>query len=221
MIAAAACFFLAAANAPSEASTISGSYSGHITNLNFGVAAAGAPDIKLNDPFEVDYSYDTTAPVYSTTSGSLGDVGTTYYGTTFSLTVGAFHISFAEPKIDVDDFPASSSFADEFMVWGCSCFETVGSDIPGWNVDAMFLGLLVPSSTFNGTDLPTSPLDPANDYPPDELQLTLKQPETNTEYLIFGSIKPQVAATPLPGSGALLLTAFGGLGFTAWTRRRA
>lgn len=227
MIAAAGLVFLGAAILPAEASTVSASWTGHITELfyidkstSFGYDVTDIAGVKKGDSFQLDYSYDTNAKVYDTFTSSAGSIGADYFANSFSLTLDSFHVGFAHPIVTVEDFPDSSSFLDRFAFWGSHFFETPTSNIPGFSVDGMFLTQYVLQTVLQGTGLPGSPLDPANDFGGREFELSLIQPGTGNDYRIVGSFAP-LAPTPIPGSAPLLLTALGGLGFAAWTRRRA
>jgi hypothetical protein len=202
---------------------VSGSYTGSISNVNFGIPVAGAPGINLNDSYQVDYAYDTAAPFHSSASGTTLDGvnfnAKTYVGGKFTVTVGAYHFSFDQSYVVATDFPAAAAYADHLGLWSCvDCFgKAATSDIPGWNVDTVYFDAFFDPATFSGTDLPATALDPALDWN-DTLQITLKR--GGDEYYLFGANQPLVATTPIPASAGLFLTALGAGGLAAWSRRR-
>jgi hypothetical protein len=219
MIAAAGLVLLVAGAVPSEASTVSATFTGHITDLNFGDVVAGAPNINVNDPFQITYSYDTTAPVIATMTSSVGGVGKEYRGGSFTLTIGGSQVAFGQSRVDVWDYPDTTDIADSFQVWSFNPEGSGSANIPGWSLDALFLDFYFLNTTFTSTNLPLNSLDAANDIG-DYLQLTLNPVGGGDSYYIFGSIKPAVATTPIPATLPLFASALGGLGFAGWKRRK-
>jgi hypothetical protein len=214
VIAAASLAFIAAGAVQSEASTVSGIYTGHITDVNFGDVVPGAPNINVNDTFQISYTYDTTAPVTGTRASGRGK---TYTGGNFTLTTGGSQIVFGSSEIDVTDYPDTGNIADSFEVTASNLGGAGSSNIPGWSVVLLYLSFYFPNTTLASPDLPLTTIDAAKDYA-DYVQITLRQNGSSENYYIIGELG--IASTPIPAALPLFASALGGLGFLGWRRRK-
>jgi len=195
--------------APASATTVSGTYTGRLTDVPLEIGGQFA----VNDTFTFNFSYDSTVldsdpnPNFGVYNGAL---------TIGSGSIGGYTFSGGPGDIFVNNTAGGDSIALGFLL-------SSGANVNGLIPFSASLTLQGPSSLLSSEALPSTflaaSLFSSTNSP---FVMNLFNPSPFDFFSVIGQLNTApVAATPIPAALPLFMSALAGLGFTGWRRRQA
>jgi len=187
-----------------QATTVSGSYHGHVNYVDPQLAGAFA----LGDPFTLNFTYDPNAVTDSAADPNLGLYGPVF--TTLAGSIGSYNFALSgSNSIDVQ----IGSLADALTILA----DVSGAPVAGYEPAYISAALYDYSKTALSNDSLPSTFLPASLFSTRSLGFTVydRSGTTIKAYALNATID-----TPLPPPLLLFVSAIGGLGAVGWRRSR-
>jgi hypothetical protein len=206
---AAALVFGLGAGAPAAAATITATYTGTVSSGADSTGVFGAPGNLAGADYKLVFSINSGVGSYSTFNSTPGDPALhgdqIFGGVSAVLTINGHDFSFAGGSSDYDIAASKAGF-------GSIMQKATGSN---------FANILVSLQTTNpGSGFPASVLTTASIMNCSTCTATMLF-SSSSAYAWLNFSQLTIAATPIPATLPLLVSALGGLGFLGWRRQAA
>jgi hypothetical protein len=204
-----ALLMLLGAALPASATTITATYSGTVSSGNDASGVFGSPGNLAGADYKLVFSINTGLGSYSTFNGTPGDPALQgdqlFGGISAILTINGHDFSFAGTSTDYDIAASKAGF-------GSIMQKATGAN---------FANILVSLRTTNpSSGFPASVLTTASIMNCSTCTATMLF-SSSSAYAWLNFSKLTIAATPIPATLPLLVSALGGLGFLGWRRQAA